>query len=145
MEFKPFREEHLDACTQAFVAIFNAEPWNDEWTFATAKQYISDFYHSPRFVGVLAVEADQVVGFIYGTVRSWWSGNECYINEMGVREEYRNQGIGKALLKELVTALDGQQVENFALLTDRGMPAEVFYQKNGFKAIERLVFYSKDL
>lgn len=145
IEFKPLKEEDLDACTQAFVDIFNDDPWNDEWTFERARQYISDFYHTPHFVGVLAMENDQVVGFIYGVVRAWWSGSEFYINEMGVRSEYRNQGIGRALLEQLEKALEGQNVDNFALLTDRGMPAEIFYQKNGFRAIDRLIFYSKDL
>lgn len=145
MEFKSLTEKDLDACTQAFIDIFNAEPWYDEWTFDRAKQYISDFYHTPHFFGLLALDKDQIIGFIYGTTRAWWSGNEFYINEMGVKMEYRNQGIGRALLEQLAQALEENHIDNFVLLTDRGMPAELFYQKNGFKAIERLVFYSKEL
>ncbi|WP_057490954.1 GNAT family N-acetyltransferase [Streptococcus orisasini] len=145
MEFKRIRETDLLACTAAFIDIFNDEPWYDEWTFEGAKQYISDFYKTPNFLGILAVENGEIIGFIYGVTRAWWSGKEFYIHEMGVKKAWRNQGIGTALLERLAQALEGRNVDNFALLTDRGMPAEEFYKKNGFKEIERLVFYSRDL
>ena len=145
MEFRKLTEKDLTTCTEAFVDIFNDEPWYDEWTFDRAKQYVSDFYHTPHFLGVLAIENEEIVGFAYGVTRAWWNGNEFYINEMGVKKQWRGQGIGKILLEQLIKELKGCEVDNFALLTDRGVPAEAFYKKNGFKEIERLVFYSRDL
>lgn len=145
MEFKRLTEKDLSACAKAFVAIFNDEPWYDEWTFEQAEQYLSDFYHTPNFLGILALEKGGIIGFVYGVTRVWWRGNEFYIHEMGVKKERRREGIGRALLEQLITELEGSDISNFALLTDRGMPAEEFYKKNGFTAIERLIFYSRDL
>ncbi|MGT2930425.1 N-acetyltransferase family protein [Streptococcus dentasini] len=145
MIFRLMTEADLEDCTQAFVDIFNGEPWYDEWTFEGAKEYISDFYHTPKFLGILAIENDEFIGFVYGTIRNWWSGREFFINEMGVKKAFRQQGIGKRLLEELKKELADSGVENFVLLTDRETPAEVFYQKTGFKAVERLVFYSRNI
>ena len=36
-----FTADHLDDCAHLLVAIFNAELWNDEWTFGTAKQELA--------------------------------------------------------------------------------------------------------
>lgn len=144
IEFRVLTEKDLNACTAAFIEIFNEEPWYDQWTFERASQYITDFYNTPHFLGILAIEKKQQV-FAYGVIRTQQQGNEFYINEMGVKKKQRRQGIGKKLLEQLIMELEGAKITNFALLTDRGVPAEEFYKKNGFQEIERLVFYSREL
>ena len=144
MEFKLLEENDLIKCTETFIKVFNDEPWNDEWTFPKAQKYLLDFYHTPGFLGILAIENKEVIGFIFGAHRTWWSGNEFYIHEMCVESQHQNRGIGKSLLNYLIKSL-GNNISNITLLTDRGIPAEAFYKKNGFREIERLVFLSKNI
>ena len=63
---------------------------------------------------------------------------------MCVESQHQNRGIGKLLLDYLIKSL-GNNISNITLLTDRGIPAEAFYKKNGFREIERLVFLSKNI
>ncbi|MBD8032536.1 MULTISPECIES: GNAT family N-acetyltransferase [Solibacillus] len=144
MEFKLMEETDLVKCIETFIKVFNDEPWNDEWTFPKAQKYLLDFYQTPGFLGVIVKENEEVMGFIMGVQRKWWSGDEFYIHEMCVDSERQNRGIGKALLDYLIKSL-GNNISNITLLTDRGIPAEAFYKKNGFEEIERLVFLSKNL
>ena len=144
MEFKLLEENDLIKCTETLIKVFNDEPWNDEWTFPKAQKYLLDFYHTPGFLGILAIENKEVIGFIFGVHRTWWSGNEFYIHEMCVESQHQNRGIGKSLLDYLIKSL-GNNISNITLLTDRGIPAEAFYKKNGFREIERLVFLSKNI
>ncbi|MDN4524096.1 GNAT family N-acetyltransferase [Fictibacillus fluitans] len=145
MNFKLFEDKDLPNCTKTFMDVFNQEPWNDEWTLDNAKQYLLDFSCTPGFKGILAVERDEILGFIFGVHRVWWSGDEFFINEMCVRADLQNKGIGKALLNQLSKEISSSPITNISLLTDRGIPAEEFYKKNGFKEIERLVFLSKGI
>jgi len=144
LEFRLFEENDLVKCVETFINVFNNEPWNDEWTFTKAQKYLLDFYHTPGFLGTLAIENNEVVGFIFGVHRTWWSGNEFYIHEMCVHSQQQNKGIGKSLLNYLIHSL-GDEINNITLLTDRGIPAELFYKKNGFKEVERLIFLSKNI
>lgn len=144
MEFKILEENDLIQCTETFIKVFNGEPWNDEWTFTKAQKYLLDFYNTPGFLGGLAIENKELIGFILGVHRTWWSGNEFYIHEMCVESQHQNKGIGKSLLDYLIKSLDNN-ISNMTLLTDRGIPAEAFYKKNGFEEIERLVFLSKNI
>ncbi|MED1607845.1 GNAT family N-acetyltransferase [Cytobacillus kochii] len=98
MEFKLLEMNDLTKCSETFIEVFNDEPWNDEWTFTKAKKYLLSFYQTPGFLGVLAVENDEIIGFILGVKRVWWSGDEFFINEMCVKTQSQNNGIGKALL-----------------------------------------------
>lgn len=137
-------ENDLIKCTETFIKVFNEAPWNDEWTLTKAQKYLLDFYNTPGFLGIVAIENKEVVGFIVGVRRTWWSGNEFYIHEMCVESQHQNRGIGKSLLNYLIHSL-GNQISNLTLLTDRGIPAEAFYKKNGFAEIERLVFLNKNI
>lgn len=145
MEIRKMTEQDLDGGTDLFVEIFNDEPWGDQWTLEGTKQYVSDFFYAPNFLGLLAVEDDEIVAFLYGASRAWWSGREFYINEMGVKKEARQKGVGTILLHALEKELEEDKVKYVSLLTDRGMPAEEFYRAIGFEEIERLVFYSKEI
>lgn len=144
MKLRLFEEKDLTECIETFMEVFNGEPWNDEWTFEKAQKYLMDFSQTPGFLGILAMENEELFGFIFGVHRTWWSGDEFYIHEMCVDTRHQNKGIGKALLDFLDESL-GDEISNIALLTDRGIPAETFYKRNGFEEIERLVFLSKNI
>ncbi|WP_339237409.1 hypothetical protein [Oceanobacillus sp. FSL W7-1281] len=81
MQFKNVAEEDLLPCSKLFLTVFNAEPWKDEWTLERARQYLSDFYPTPGFLGVLAVENEEIIGFIFGARRAWWNGDEFFIKK----------------------------------------------------------------
>ena len=44
-----FGVDHLDECARLAVATFNAEPWNDKWTFDTAKKQLAWHLRVPGF------------------------------------------------------------------------------------------------
>ncbi|MEK4304006.1 MULTISPECIES: GNAT family N-acetyltransferase [Oceanobacillus] len=145
MQFKSVVEADLISCSKLFLTVFNGEPWNDKWTLEKAKQYLADFYRTPGFFGVSAIENEEIIGFIFGTRRAWWNGDEFFINEMCVDTDRQNKGIGKELLHHLREVMETEAVTAISLLTDRGIPAEAFYKRNGFKEIERLVFLSREV
>ncbi|WP_152656644.1 GNAT family N-acetyltransferase [Oceanobacillus sp. CFH 90083] len=145
MQFKTVEESDLVTCSKLFLNVFNEEPWNDEWTLEKAEKYLSDFYQTPGFFGVSALENNEIIGFIFGVCRVWWSGDEFFINEMCVNTDQQNKGVGKALINYLEKVMDANRISTISLLTDRGIPAEEFYKKNGFKEIDRIVFLSRDV
>ena len=145
MEIRLFEKDDLLKCTRLFVDVFNQEPWNDKWSEVTAKKYLLDYTNTPGFLGIVAVDGDVIIGFIFGAQKVWWSGNEFFINEMCVNAEKQKNGIGSMLLNYLLKELDSENVSNLSLLTDRGIPAEAFYKKNGFIEIDRLMFLSRDI
>ncbi|WKA51750.1 GNAT family N-acetyltransferase [Planococcus liqunii] len=143
MEINYVEESDLSLCTDVFIEVFNGEPWNDEWESEKAGRYLLDFYRMPGFLGLLATEGEELIGFLFGVRRVWWSGDEFFIHEMCVKSSQQNKGIGKALMDRLLEELEARSITHLSLLTDRGIPAEAFYKKNGFTEVERLVFLSR--
>ncbi|MER1957144.1 MAG: hypothetical protein ABS942_07180 [Solibacillus sp.] len=63
MEFKQYIAQDLEKCTTTFIDVFNAEPWNDEWTVENATRYLMDFTNTPGFFGLVACEQEDLIGF----------------------------------------------------------------------------------
>lgn len=144
MNIREFVEsKDFDNCITLFLNVFNREPWNDNWSIEGAKQYLADYIHTPGFRGYIAEDDGVVQGFILGFRKRWWEGDEFYINEMCVQVDGQRRGIGTQLMKHVEHDLICNGIRNITLLTNRGIPAEKFYIKNGFQVIERLIFLHK--
>ena len=125
--------EDLDACTELFIRVFSNEPWHDEWkSFYHARTYLEDFTKMPRFIGFVAEKDEQVVAMAMGHVRKWWQGDEYFIYELCVDTSNQRTGVGTKLMREIKDMLRKEDVGFITLLTERDIPAEAFFKKNGF-------------
>ncbi|MFF2482754.1 GNAT family N-acetyltransferase [Paenibacillus sp. NPDC058071] len=145
MNIKSYLLDDFERCISLFIEVFNSEPWNDKWSREKAERYLNDYIHAPGFKGIVAEEEGTINGFIFGISKRWWSADEFFIHEMCVRSATQRTGIGTRMFNYLDQMLKEEAIENITLLTDRGVPAEAFYIKNGFKEIKRIVFLSKSI
>lgn len=143
MNIRKYSSHDFEQCIHLFIEVFNNEPWNDKWSRVKAESYLHDYIHTPGFKGVIAEEHEVIHGFIFGVSKRWWSADEFFINEMCVKSSQQRSGIGTSMLNYLAEELKSEGIENMTLLTNRDIPAEQFYKKNGFEEIERIIFLSK--
>lgn len=137
--------DDLGGCINLLLNVFNNAPWNDNWTFQGAEKYLLDYIETPGFKGIVAEEENKIKGFIFGFRKRWWEADEFYVNEMCVEISEQRNGIGTKLIEYLENSLITEGIENITLLTNRGIPAEEFYKKNGFSEIERIIFLHKKI
>ncbi|MNG37505.1 putative acetyltransferase [compost metagenome] len=64
---------------------------------------------------------------------------------MCVHPKFQGQGIGSKLFESLERELLVRGIKAITLLTDRDVPAEKFYKKNGFFEVSRLAFLAKNI
>ncbi|MFD2115771.1 GNAT family N-acetyltransferase [Paenibacillus yanchengensis] len=145
MKIRMFSDNDLAGCVQLLISVFNEEPWNDNWTVEKAELYLMDFVNNPGFMGYIAENSTGVIGFLFGYRKRWWSADEFHVNEFCVKISEQRRGIGKELMKILEDDLVKQKIMNIVLLTNKGVPAMEFYERNGFTAVERIVFLAKSL
>jgi aminoglycoside 6'-N-acetyltransferase I len=41
----------LEPCIELNINVFNRDPWNETWTYQTAKERLTDLLHTPKFLG----------------------------------------------------------------------------------------------
>ena len=92
------------------------------------------------------VYQDEVfIGMALGKIKSWYAGTEYWIDEFGILPEMQQSGIGSEFMREIEKALVKKGIDNIVLLTERGVPAYHFYQKNGFEEKEETAFFVKSI
>ncbi len=135
----------LDEMTKLFIESFNCEPWRESWTEDTAVKRLEHRIKSETSYGICAYYNNNLCGFILGSFEQFYNGMEFVIQEFAVRNSMRGQKIGSKLITEFEKQLKYKGVENITLLTIKGNMTEHFYQKNGFKSNEKMVFMNKRL
>jgi aminoglycoside 6'-N-acetyltransferase I len=126
-----FARDHLDECARLLVSAFNAEPWNDEWTFETAKRELTWTMGVPGFAGLVSL-GGEVLAFATGWREPDDRREVFYLKTFCVRPDAQGTGVGSRLLGRLEAYLDESGVNTIYLITHRGAPAEGFYRKNGY-------------
>ena len=140
-ETRPFAAQDLDPCADLFIQVFSQPPWNDRWpSTEVARAYLEEFVNTPGFQGFVVVLDQQIVAFLLGHRKQWWSGTEYYIDEFGVHPKVQGQGIGTMLIDHLKQSLSQAGIYTITLLTARDTPAAAFYAKQGFVTHQRMAF-----
>jgi len=84
----------------------------------------------------------RVVGYVIGALR--W-GNTGHILAIGVSPEHRRQGIGKAMMAEVIRRLGVKGARLIRLeVRKSNIPAQMFYHSLGFKKMEEIPYYYED-
>lgn len=113
-----------DDLARLYCQIYNGEPWNESWTQESAIEEFDEVSYKDNFRGVVARDADRLVGFSWGygvpevnssrvdfeKIRKELlnegidSSQVFYGADTGVREDYRMQGLASKLLFERTKA-----------------------------------------
>ena len=140
MEIRDFKSDDFDGCANLFIQVFSQAPWNDHWSLESASVYLRDIVMTPGFYGIVAQNEFGIIGMCWGHIKRWGMGDEFYVDEMCVVSERQRQGVGQRIMLYAKQKLGEMGVRHLTLLTARNTLAESFYQKQGFVAVNRLVF-----
>lgn len=140
----PFTAAHLDAAARLYVAVFNAAPWHDRWTTATAHRRLAETLATPNALGFALLD-DDLVGFVLGHAEPWFDGDHFYLKEMCIRADRQRGGLGSRLLRHLEGALREQGVGRIYLLTAREGPAAAFYEGQGYYTSRKMALMAHRL
>ena len=128
--------EILDKCAELLVDAYNGEPWNDSWTKEIALEKLTCFYNSPKFLGWVAMEGDDLLGCCVGNVEPYFTGDYFYLKEMFVPVANQHKGVGSRLMAAINEHLKSTGIQMVILFTSNaGFPFK-FWQKQGFAEME---------
>jgi ribosomal protein S18 acetylase RimI-like enzyme len=143
----------LDAVCCLYDAVFSQPPfrWTDDES-EYHRQSLAGLITNPTFSLVTAEAAGELVGFAYGVALAgdtpWWSrmteplpdkliaewdGRTFAVIDLGVRQDYRKRGIGRALLDTLLA----NRPEERATLTVQPVATDTktFYDHLGWQRL----------
>lgn len=130
---EPFTEKHLGDGARVLAAAFNAEPWNENWTLATARKSLSQSLGVPGYVGFASLKEEEILGLAVGCREQDGEREVFYLEILCVRPDAQGAGIGGRLLEHLKNEVERADIHEIYLITHKGTPAESLYRKNGYR------------
>lgn len=143
MTIRSITAADIPACVPVYVNAYKQAPWNYHWTEAEATKYLSEHFDTPHFAGFVLLEGDQIKAVILGRKKTWWTGNQFFIDELFVASDTQRKGYGKQLLQHAATYAKQNGMNVLALMTNKYMPAYEFYLKNDFLSADQFTFLFK--
>jgi len=108
------------------IELIEKASFQDPWSY----DMLSSFSIQDNFIGLVCVENDEIAGYICAS----YVLDECEINIVATKEEYRQRGIGYALLCEFEKKAIDKNIEKIFLEVRRSNEkAQKLYTKCGFK------------
>lgn len=145
MEIRRMTQENINEYAKLFMEVFNAAPWNDQWTMETATTRIEYMMSAKTFIGLVLYEGECLSGMIYGQKEQYYNGMQFQIQEFCVDTKMQGMGCGSRLLNELTGILKEQNISSITLLTSRGLKTEGFYSGKGFQVAKNMIFMYKKI
>lgn len=129
MDFLLMNVAHIQA-----VAEIEAECFSMPWSVNS----IASELNNPLSLWVVACDGEKVVGY----VGSQSVMGEADMMNLGVTEHYRRQGVGRALVRELIAQLLSSGVHSLSLeVRASNAPAISLYDQLGFAQVGRRINY----
>lgn len=134
----------IPACADIMCSVYNNDLWQCRWEQAAAIEYLTDFFHMPKFVGYVIVENGDILGALFAREKVWWNNSEVYVEELFVKPECQGRGYGTMLMNRVERHVQEKRMAGITLSTNRYAPAADFYRKNGFTGCEHVLFLCKE-
>lgn len=141
IEIKLAQKNDLSQCAEILRDIYNNNVLNEGWTIESSNAICEFYFRLNPDLFFVAKKEDEVVGFTFSFVKPWADGNQLMVEELSVKQSYRNQKIASKLLKTLVKS--AKQKYNITCVNgttyngENKMPYS-WYERIGFKKVEDL-------
>jgi aminoglycoside 6'-N-acetyltransferase I len=143
---RKFTFEDMDKCAALYKEVFSDDPWYDKWVSQDqVREYLNELIQNPVFEGFVALDDSEIVAVCLGHIKSWWTGKEFVVDEFFVHNEKQGNGIGTTFMDFICNYLLENEYVRLTLLTNKEIPAEDFYLKNGFLNNQKRILMTKNL
>jgi len=130
---RDFRVEDAAQASEILLAAREAASWSSRG--------LVEFMTLPGVMALISERNGEATGFVLGRM----VGDETEILNLAVRAEFRRQGEGRALLRELLHRFAGAGVSRvFLEVRESNYGAMAFYEQEGFRRIGRREDYYQD-
>lgn len=133
MEIRLIQEEDLNIILPIFIEEWSRAPYDEKWTEKTARLRLIEILQSSSQTSLCILIDNKIIGFAFCRLITWFDGKHGVIEEMIIKKQFQNQGLGTALINAVEENFKRKAVVQIDLLSILGSHAFSFFNKYNFR------------
>lgn len=152
-------EENRESFISAYQEAFKNSVYNENFSKEEVNEILDWYQENADYEGILIVDDSDIVGFSFGfrlepefnnegwrrekgfenVPESYFDGETFYYAELGLEEEYREEGIGKESASAVFDEVESMEsMSRLLVRTNEDNPVRSLYEENDFRLLEDL-------
>jgi predicted acetyltransferase len=137
------KKRHFKEIAEIYAEGFSEEPYNDPWDSKTALRKIKIF---SKYCDIWEIiYENKLIGFVIINPNHWFPGKFCFIENFGIKKEYRGKSIGRVVAKSMMIMYKEKGFQYFMGLANKKARAFKLWDNLGIKEDEDNKVISKRL
>lgn len=128
-ELKKSKESDINEIAKIYIEEFSKPPYKEQWTLKKALGQVRFYYVNYDLYTIFV--GSTVVGFIAVNSRFMCPGEVAFGEEIAIKEEFQNRGIGTFVSKEIFRIYKEKGYKRFIAIANRNSRAMNLYNKLG--------------
>ena len=137
------KKKNFKEIAEIYADGFSEHPYNDLWTLKTALDKIKTF---SKYCDIWDIfYENKLVGFVIINPNHWFPGKFCFVENIGIKKEFRDKSIGRVVIKSMMVIYKEKGFEYFMGLANKQSRAFKLWESLGIKESEDDKVISKRL
>lgn len=125
------KKRDLSQIASIYNQEFSKPPYNEPWTNKIALEKLKKLR---KYTDIWKIENEkEIIGFIIINTNWWFPKENCFIEELAIKEEHQQKEIGKTILTQIMKIYKEKGFKNFLLISKRKSKPFEFYKKLNFE------------
>jgi len=133
----------IKAIARLMLNEFSKHPFKERATIDSVIKSLNFYFKIGK--AFVAVIDDEIVGVLIFKTEQWWNGEVLLIEDLAVKDEFKNQGIGKQLIDKIENYAKDNKIKTISFSTNRKSSSIKFYKKQGYKVMANRISMEKML
>ena len=126
MKLTKTKQQEIETIAQIYMTEFSKPPYNEPWTI---KKAIEKMQFYKKFYDLYTIKEKTVIGFIVINPNFMCPGEIAFGEEMAIKKEFQNQGIGTETFKQIFKIYKDKGYKSFLAIANPKSKAFSLYKK----------------
>jgi N-acetylglutamate synthase-like GNAT family acetyltransferase len=143
MDLRKATKKDINGIAKLMREEFTKQPFNEKASLKSILKSL-DFYLK---IGksFIILHQKEIVGVVIFKVEQYWEGRVVIIEDLAVKEKFKKQGLGKALMIKVESYSKKNKIKSIYFNTEKKSSAVKFYKRLGYKIAKNRISLGKKL
>ena len=143
MKIRKATKKDLKEITNLMLEEFSKPPFNEKENFDRVIKSLKFYFDIGKIY--VAKIGTEIVGIIVFKIERYWEGKVLIIEDLAVKDNFKEQGIGKKLIDFVENYPKKNNIKRILFVTDKRSKSLGFYRKLGYKEKKNRINMTKRL